>query len=143
MANFNKVILMGNMTQDPELKDIGNGKKVTDFTIAINREWTGSEGEKGHEVAYIDCAAFNKKGEVISQYFSKGRPIFVEGRLKQDNWEDKETKKKCSKLRVVVENFHFIDSKKTNGVETIPVSAGNDSSVFDDDPESDDAFDAI
>jgi single-strand DNA-binding protein len=140
MANFNKVILMGNMVQDPELKNIGTNGKVVDFTIAVNREWKGPEGQEGHEVSYIDCAAFNKKAEVIEKYFSKGRAIFVEGRLKQDTWEDKTTKEKRSKLRVVVENFHFIDSKKE--AETVPAVAGNDGMISDESLEAD-AFDAI
>ena len=135
MSDFNKTILIGNLVQDPESRDIGSNRKVTNFTIALNRKWTGPTGEEGEEVSYIDCAAFGKTGETINTYFTKGRRIFVEGRLKQEKWEDKETKKTCSKIRVVVENFQFMDRKKTEAVETIPATAGNE--ITDDD------FDAI
>ena len=130
MSDFNKVFLIGNLAADPEMKDISSTRKVTNFTIASNRRWTGPEGQPGEEVSFIDCCAFGKTAETINQYFSKGRKIFVEGRLKQDKWTDKETGKAQSKIRVVVENFNFMDSKKSEAcgasVETIPASAGND-----------------
>ena len=137
MSDFNKTLIIGNLTQDPEMRDMGNSRKVTNFTVAVNRKWKGPEGEEGSEVSYIDCVAFGKTGEVINKYFSKGRRIFVEGRLKQEKWENKDTKKMQTKIRVVVENFHFMDSKKVEEgttVETIPASAGNDEkSTTDDD----------
>jgi single-strand DNA-binding protein len=140
MADFNKTMLIGNLVQDPEAKDMGNGKKVTNFTIAINRKWKGPQGEEGSEVSYIDCSAFGKTGETIHTYFSKGRRIFIDGRLKQDKWKDKETQKNQSKIKVIVENFHFMDSKKTTEtVETIPAAAGNDT----EDLLSDSDFDTI
>jgi single-strand DNA-binding protein len=145
MADFNRVYVIGNLVKDPEMKDISSTRKVTNFTVAVNRKWKGSEGEEGSEVSYLDCAAYGKKAEIIDQYFSKGRRIFVEGRLKQDKWEDKETKKTHSKIRIVVENFHFMDSKKQEAVTSkspaIPASAGNDAP--DDMPTFDDDFDAI
>ena len=141
MADFNRTYLIGNLVKDPEMKDIGSGKKVTNFTVAVNRKWTGAEGEEGSEVSYIDCAAYGRRAEIIDQYLSKGRRIFVEGRLKQDKWEDKTTKKTQSRIRVVVENFNFMDGKKQETVEAIPVSAGND--VPEDMPHFDDDFDAV
>lgn len=138
MRDFNKVILMGNLAQDPEFKEIGNNRKVTNFVIAINREWPGPEGEKGSEVSFIDCAIFGGRAKTVADHFSKGRPIFIEGRLKQEKWVDKGTKKNQSKIRVIVENFSFIDgNKKSAGAEegssisqeiadAIPASAGND-----------------
>jgi single-strand DNA-binding protein len=127
MSSFNKVYIVGNLAQDPEMRDITKTRKVTDFVVAVNRDWVGDEGEKGSEVSYIDCSAFGKKAEVIEKYFKKGRKILVEGRLKQEKWVDKETKKNRSKLSVVVENFHFMDSKKVDDtLEAIPASAGNE-----------------
>mgnify|MGYP003152591522 CR=1 FL=1 len=102
MADFNKTMLIGNLVQDPEAKNMGNGKKVTNFTIAINRKWKGPQGEEGSEVSYIDCSAFGKTGETIHTYFSKGRRIFIDGRLKQDKWKDKETQKNQSKIKVII-----------------------------------------
>jgi len=143
MADFNKAYLIGNMVSDPEMKDISSTRKVTNFTIAINRKWTGPNGEEGSEVSYIDCSAFGKTAEIINTYFCKGRRIMVIGRLKQEKWEDKETHKKQSKIRVVVEDFQFMDSKKVEAVTagTIPASAGNDEP--DDMPDFSDEFDSI
>lgn len=124
MRDYNKVILMGNFVQDPEFKTISGGKQVTNFVIAVNRSWIGPEGQEASEVAFIDCEVWGKLAKTISDHFSKGRPIFIEGRLKQDKWIDKETQKKQSRLRVVVENFNFIDSKKSS--ESIPACAGNE-----------------
>ena len=130
MADLNRVFLIGNLVADPEMRDISSTRKVTNFTIASNRRWTGPEGQPGEEVSFIDCSAFGKTAETIDKYFFKGRKIFVEGRLKQEKWNDKETNKAQSKIRVIVENFTFMDSKKTEAcgasVDTIPASAGND-----------------
>lgn len=121
MRSYNKVILMGNLTRDPELKDLNGGKQVVNFTVAVNRKWAGPEGQEVEEVSFIDCQCWGKQGKTISDYFSKGSPIFVEGRLKQDTWEKEG--KKHSRLRVTVENFNFLDSKKSS--ESIPACAGN------------------
>lgn len=141
MRDYNKVILMGNFAQDPEFKDLGNGKQLTNFVVAVNRRWTGPEGQEANEVSFIDCEVWGKQAKTISSYFSKGRPIFLEGRLRQDKWIDKETQKKQSRIRVVVESFSFIDSKKdVDG--TIPAIAGN--GCFPDDiMDSDSDFDAL
>jgi single-strand DNA-binding protein len=111
MANFNKVILVGNLTRDPELRYTPKGTAVARITLAVNRTFTSGEGgEKKEEVSFVDVDVWGRQAEVISQYMKKGRPLLVEGRLKQDTWEDKNTKQKQSKLKVVLESFAFLDS---------------------------------
>ena len=110
MANFNKVILAGNLTRDPELRYTPKGLAISKFGLAINRNWTNDAGEKKEEVTFVDVDAFGKQGEIISQYFKKGRPILVEGRLRLDTWDDKQSGQKKSKLGVVLESFSFLDS---------------------------------
>lgn len=112
MASFNKVILAGNLTRDPELRYTPKGTAVARFTLAVSRNWTSEDGQKKEEVSFIDIDAWGRQGEVIAQYMKKGRPLLVEGRLKQDTWEDKNTKQKQSKLKVVLESFSFIDSNR-------------------------------
>lgn len=111
MANFNKVILAGNLTRDPELRYTPKGTAVARLGMAINRTWKSETGENKEEVCFVDVDAFGRQAEVIAQYVRKGRPLLVEGRLKLDTWEDKNTKQKQSKLRVVLESFSFLDSK--------------------------------
>src|SRR5882672_8728705 len=111
MASFNKVILAGNLTRDPELRYTPKGTAVAKIGLAVSRTWTGEDGQKKDEVSFIDIEAWGRQGEVIAQYMKKGRPLLVEGRLKLDTWEDKNTKQKVSKLKVVLESFSFIDSK--------------------------------
>ena len=115
MANFNKVILAGNLTRDPELRYTPKGTAIASFGLAINRKWKSETGESKEEVTFVDIEAWDRQAEVIAQYFKKGRPILVEGRLKFDQWEDKNTHQKQSKLRVRLESFSFIDSKGTEG----------------------------
>ena len=115
MASFNKVILAGNLTRDPELRYTPKGTAVAKIGLAVNRNWTGEAGEKKEEVSFIDVEAWGRQGEVIAQYMKKGRPLLIEGRLKLDSWEDKNTKQKVSKLKVVLESFSFIDSKGGDG----------------------------
>ncbi|MGH7943037.1 MAG: single-stranded DNA-binding protein [Limisphaerales bacterium] len=111
MANFNKVILAGNLTRDPELRYTPKGTAVARITLAVNRTFTSGEGgEKKEEVTFVDVDVWGRQAEVISQYMKKGRPLLVEGRLRQDTWEDKNTKQKMSKLKVVLESFSFLDS---------------------------------
>jgi len=114
MANFNKVILAGNLTRDPETKYTPKGTAVASFGLAINRRWKTETGEMKEDVTFVDIEAFGRQAEVISQYFKKGRPILIEGRLKLDQWEDKNTHQKQSKLRVVLETFSFIDSSRSS-----------------------------
>ncbi len=112
MANFNKVILAGNLTRDPELRYTPSGKAIAKFGLAINRNWTTDTGEKKEEVTFVDIDAFGRQAEVISQYVKKGRPILIEGRLKLDQWDDKQTGQKRSRLGVVLESFSFLDSNR-------------------------------
>lgn len=114
MANFNKVMLMGNLTRDIELRHTGNNLAIAKIGLAVNRRWKTPEGEQREETTFVDCEAFGRTAEVMSQYLAKGRPVFIEGRLKLDQWEDKEGQKR-SKLVVVVEAFQFIDSKPGGG----------------------------
>jgi len=111
MANFNKVILAGNLTRDPELRYTPKGVAIAKITLAINRTWKSETGETKEEVTFVDVDAFGRQAEVVGQYMKKGRPFLVEGRLKLDQWEDKNTHQKQSKLKVVLEGFSFIDSK--------------------------------
>jgi len=115
MANFNKVILAGNLTRDPELRYTPKGMAIAKIGLAINRTWKNEAGETKEEVTFVDADAFGRTAEVIAQYLKKGRPILIDGRLKFDQWEDKNTHQKVSKLRVVVENFQFLDSGKPDG----------------------------
>jgi single-strand DNA-binding protein len=111
MPSFNKVVLMGNLTRDPQLKHLPNNLVVAEFGIACNRRYRTAAGEDKQEVAFVDCTAFGRQAETIGQYCTKGKPIFVEGRLKYDSWEDKSGHGKRSKLTVTVENFQFIGAK--------------------------------
>lgn len=115
MANFNKVILAGNLTRDPELRYTPKGTAIARIGMAINRSWKTETGETKEEVTFVDVDAFGRQAEVIAQYMRKGRPLLVEGRLKLDQWEDKNTHQKQSKLHVVLETFTFIDSRGGGG----------------------------
>lgn len=110
MASFNKVILAGNLTRDPELRYTPKGTAIAKLAIAVNRRWTGEDGQQRDEVTYVDVDAFGKQAEVIAQYFKKGNPILLEGRLKLDTWDDKQTGQKKSRLGVVLEGFSFLGS---------------------------------
>jgi single-strand DNA-binding protein len=115
MANFNKVILAGNLTRDPELRYTPKGLAICKFGLAINRNWTTETGEKKEEVTFVDIDAFGRQAEVIAQYMKKGRPFLVEGRLKLDQWDDKQTGQKRNRLGVVLEGFSFLDSGRAEG----------------------------
>jgi len=115
MASFNRVILVGNLTRDPELRYTPKGTAVARLTLAVNRTYTTESGEKKEEVSFVDVDAWGRQAEVIGQYMKKGRPLLVEGRLKQDTWEDKNTHQKQSKLKVVLEGFTFVDSNREAG----------------------------
>lgn len=110
MANFNKVMLMGNLTRDPELRYTPKGTAIARLGIAVNRRWTGEGGEQREETTFVDVDAFGKQAETLGQYMKKGRPIFIEGRLRLDSWEDKQSGQKRNKLGVVLENFQFLGS---------------------------------
>ncbi|MBN2069618.1 MAG: single-stranded DNA-binding protein [Opitutales bacterium] len=116
MASFNKVILMGNLTRDPETRVTPNGLTICKFGIAVNRVFNSQDGERREEVTFIDCDAFGRQAETISRYLSKGRGIHIEGRLKLDQWDDRNTGEKRSKLGVVVETFQFVGGRdETSG----------------------------
>jgi single-strand DNA-binding protein len=110
---FNKVVLMGNLTRDPELKSIPSGQQVTSFSLAVNRTWNNANGEKQEAVDYIDCNIWGKPAEIINQYMSKGSAILVSGRLQQRSWEQDGQKR--SKVEVVVEDFNFVGGNSDSG----------------------------
>ena len=109
MASLNKVMLISNLTRDPEVRMMSSGRPVCNFGLALNRNYKDSEGNKREEVTFVDVECFGPRAEAVGRFFSKGRPIFVEGRLKLDQWESKEGEKR-SALRVVLDNFEFVDS---------------------------------
>ncbi len=123
MASFNKVILAGNLTRDPQLRYTPKGTAIANFGLAVNRTWKTETGETKEEVTFVDVDAFGRQAEVVAQYMKKGRPFLVEGRLKLDSWEDKNTHQKQSKLKVVLEGFSFIDSQRTGETGGVPVSS--------------------
>jgi len=115
MPNYNKVILMGNLTRDPEVRYTSSGTAIAKLGMAINRTWNNKEGQKQEETTFVDVDAFGRQAEVIGQYLKKGRPVMIEGRLKLDQWDDKQTGAKRSKLGVVLEGFQFLDSRGEGG----------------------------
>jgi single-strand DNA-binding protein len=115
MANFNRVILMGNLTRDPELRYTPKGTAIARLGLAVNRRWKSETGEMKEEVTFVDVDAFGKTAETIAQYMKKGRPILMEGRLRYETWDDKQTNQKRSKLGVVLESFSFVDSNRAEG----------------------------
>lgn len=115
MASYNRVLLMGNLTRDPQLKYLPSQTAVVEFGLAMNRKFKLASGEDREEVCFVDCSAFGRQAEVINQYCQKGKSIFVEGRLKYDTWEDKQGGGKRHKLTVVVEAFQFIGAKGDAG----------------------------
>ena len=114
MPNLNKVMLMGNLTRDPELRYTPSNMAVVNLGLAINRRWRNQQGEQQEETTFVDCEAWGKTAEVINQYFRKGKPIFIEGRLKLDQWQDKEGHNR-NRLKVVVETFQFVESRGDGG----------------------------
>ena len=108
MASFNKVILMGNLTRDPELRYTPKGTAIAKIGVAVNRVWTNEAGEKKEEVTFVDVDIFGRTAENVGQYMRKGRPILIEGRLKLDQWDDKQTGQKKSRMGVVAETVQFL-----------------------------------
>lgn len=126
MGSYNKVLLMGNLTRDVELRHTNNSQAVANIGLAVNRRYRTAQGEDREEVTFVDCEAWGGTAEVMAKYLSKGKPVFVEGRLKLDQWQDKEGNKQ-SKLRVVIESFQFVDSRSGGGAggEGAPRSDSN------------------
>jgi single-strand DNA-binding protein len=114
MPSYNKVLLMGNLTRDVQLKSTSGGQSVADIAIAVNRKFKTKDGQDREEVTYVDCECWGPRAEVIAKYFSKGKPIFIEGRLKLDTWEDKDGQKR-SKMRVMIEDFQFVEGRGGGG----------------------------
>ena len=110
MPSYNKVLLMGNLTRDIELKHTPSNMAVAQIGLAVNRRFKTKEGETKDEVTFVDCEAWGRTAEVMQQYLTKGKPVFIEGRLKLDQWQDKDGGNR-SKLKVVIESFEFIDSR--------------------------------
>jgi single-strand DNA-binding protein len=115
MASYNKVILIGNLTRDPELRYTAKGTAIAKLGIAVNRKWKNEAGEWQEETTFVDVDAFGRQAETIGQYLKKGRPIMIEGRLRLDQWDDKNTGQKRSRLGVVMETFQFMDSGRGGG----------------------------
>ncbi|QOV87858.1 single-stranded DNA-binding protein [Humisphaera borealis] len=115
MASFNRVMLLGNLTRDPQLKFLPSQTPVAEFGLAMNRKFRTQQGEDREEVTFVDCSAFGRQAEVINQYCQKGKQIFIEGRLKLDTWDDKQGGGKRSKLSVVVENFTLLGGRDGPG----------------------------
>ncbi len=109
-GSYNKVLLMGNLTRDVEVRHLPNSNQaVANIGLAVNRRFRKADGQNGEETTFVDCEAWGRTAEVMAQYLSKGRPVFVEGRLKLDQWQDQQGQNR-SKMKVVVENFQFVDS---------------------------------
>jgi len=111
MPSVNKVILVGNLTRDPQSRQLPTNSTVTEFGLAMNRKFKSADGEDREEVCFIDCAAFGRQAEVIQKYCRKGKSLYIEGRLRYDTWDDKNGHGKRSKINVVVENFQFLGGK--------------------------------
>ena len=115
MASLNKVILIGNLTRDPEVRYTPKGSAVADIALAVNRVYTADNGEKREEVTYVDIVLWARLAELAGQYLHKGRPVFIEGRLQLDSWDDKTTGQKRSRLRVVGESMQFLGGPREGG----------------------------
>jgi len=139
---FNKVILLGNLTADPETRTTPSGQSVTSFSLAVNRTWNDANGQRQEETSFINCTAWGTRGETIAKYVGKGRQLLVSGRLQQRSWDDKDTGKKRSTIDVIVEEFSFISdgrggssapatttTKKSDGVDEAPIDDISDEPI--------------
>ena len=120
---FNKVILMGNLTRDVEMRTTPSGQNVANFSLAVSRSWKGQDGQQQEQTSFINCVAWGKAGEIIAQYVKKGDPLLVSGRLDQRSWDDKETGQKRSTVEVNVEDFNFIGGGRGDGGGSAPASS--------------------
>lgn len=129
MASFNQVTLIGNLTRDVEVRYIPSGTAVAEVSLAVNEKWTNKDGSKGESVAFIDCTLWGRTAELAAEYLSKGSPVLFAGKLVQDNWDDKETGQKRSKLKVKVDTMQFLGSggggKQGGGAEQQERPAAN------------------
>ena len=117
-------MLGGNLTRDPELRFTPRGVAIASFSMAMNRKWKSEAGETKDEVTFVECSAFGKTAETIGQYLKKGRPILVDGRLRLEQWDDKQSGAKRQKLSVVIESFQFVDSTAKPSTTTAPTPVG-------------------
>lgn len=115
MANVNKVILIGNVTRDPEVRHTPKGTAVTDLGIAVNRVYSSEQGDKREETTFVDVTLWGRQAELAGEYLTKGRPVYIEGRLQMDSWEDKASGQKRSKLKVVGETMQFLGGRGDGG----------------------------
>lgn len=123
MPNYNKTIIAGHLARDPEMRYLPSQMAVANFAIAVNHNYKTKQGEERKEVTFIDCTAFGKTGEIINQYCAKGKALLVEGRLKQETWEDKNGGGKRSKIVLIVEEFQFLGGKGDGDGQTEPQQA--------------------
>jgi single-strand DNA-binding protein len=123
MANLNRVLLIGNLTRDPEVRYTPKGTAVTEIGLAVNRVYSGEDGEKKEETTFVDVTLWARQAEIAGQYLKKGRPVFIEGRLQLDTWDDKQTGQKRSRLRVVAESLQMLGSRQEGDVSSAPSSA--------------------
>lgn len=137
MPSLNKVLLMGNLTRDPELKYIPSGAAVTEFAIAINRQWASKSGEKKEEVTFVDIIVWARQAETCAEYLKKGRPVFIEGRLTQDRWETPDGQKR-NRMRVTAERVQFLGGKRDDESFGGPPSDGSQAEAVNDDTPADD-----
>lgn len=115
--SYNRVILMGNLTRDVELRFSESNTAIGDVGLAVNRKFKGSDQQAREEVTFVDCTAFGRTAEVMAQHLKKGRPVLIEGRLSMDQWQDKQTGQNRTKLKVIVERFQFISDGSGGGKE--------------------------
>ena len=124
-VSLNKVLLAGNLTRDPQVKFFANERALADFSIACNRRYKGGDGEFKEEVTYVDIEAWGRTAELVGQYLTKGQPCFIEGRLRLDSWDDKQTGAKRSKLKVVADSVQFLGSSRNSEEGGRPQSDSN------------------
>src|SRR5450755_486961 len=124
MANLNRVLLIGNLTRDPELRYTPKGTAVTEIGLAINRIYSGEDGEKKEETTFVDVTLWARQAEVAGQYLKQGRPVFIEGRLQLDTWDDKQTGQKRSRMRLAAENLQLLGSRQDSAGSSSPPPAG-------------------
>src|SRR5947209_20115144 len=129
MASFNKVILFGNLTGDPEVRYTPKGSAVCDLGLAVNRQYTLDSGEKREEVTYVDVVLWARLAEIAGEYLKKGRPVFIEGRLQMDSWDDKQTGQKRTKLRVVGASMQVLGSRSNGTGAAVSPGEGGDTRV--------------
>lgn len=129
MANYNRVILIGNLTRDPEMSFLPSQTAVTEIGLAVNRKWKDQQGEQREETCFIDCRAYGKQAETLTKYVKKGSPILIEGRLQLDSWEAQDGTKR-SKHRVIIERFQFLYSVEGAKAQATVASADTGQSLY-------------